>query len=82
MMELTDEIILKIDNLLNEWSLPALELGITAHNKEDIPVIYAKDPIFMEYYNGIKCGKTADEMREICLPKYIRRELKQLKITE
>ena len=82
MIELTDEIILKIEDLLNKWSLPALELGITAHNKEDIPVRYAEDPIFVEYYNGIKYGKTADEMREICLPKYIRRELKQLKIIE
>ena len=75
MIELTDEIILKIDDLLNNWSLPALELGITAHDKEDIPVKYAEDPIFVEYYNGIKYGKTADEMRDICLPKYIRREL-------
>ena len=75
MIELTDEIILRIDNLLNEWSLPALELGITAHNNEDIPVRYANDLIFVEYYNGIKCGKTADEMRDIYLPKYIRREL-------
>ena len=75
MIELTDEIILKIDDLLNKWSLPALELGITAHDKEDIPVKYAKDPIFVEYYNGIKCGKTANQMRNICLPKYICREL-------
>ena len=78
MIQLTDEIILKIDDLLNKWSLPALELGITAHDKEDIPVRYIEDPIFVEYYNGIKCGKTADEMREICLPKYIRRELNKL----
>lgn len=75
MIELTDEIILKIDDLLNNWSLPALELGITAHDKEDIPVKYAEDPIFVEYYNGIKEGKTASQMREICLSKYIRREL-------
>ena len=75
MIELTDEIILKIDDLLNKWSLPALELGITAHDNEDIPVRYAEDPIFIEYYNGIKKGKTADQMREICMPKYIRREL-------
>lgn len=78
MIELTDEIILKIDDLLNNWSLPALELGITAHDKENIPVKYANDSIFIEYYNGIKCGKTADEMRDICLPKYIRRELNKL----
>ena len=75
MIELTDEIILKIDDLLNKWSLSALELGITAHDKEDIPVRYAEDSIFVEYYNGIKEGKTAFQMREICLPKYIRREL-------
>ena len=75
MIELTDEIILKIDDLLNKWSLPALELGITAHDKEDIPVRYAGDSIFIEYYNGIKEGKTSDEMRKICLPNYIRREL-------
>ena len=75
MIELTNKIILKIDDLLNEWSLPALELGITAHDKENIPVKYANDSIFIEYYNGIKYGKTANEMREIYLPKYIRREL-------
>ena len=75
MIELTDEIILKIDDLLNKWSLSALELGITAHDKEDIPVRYAKNPIFVEYYNGIKRGKTVSQMTEICLPKYIRREL-------
>ena len=78
MIELTDEIILKIDDLLNNWSLPALELGITAHDKENIPVRYSKDPIFVEYYNGIKEGKTASQMREICMPKYIRRELNKL----
>ena len=75
MIELTDEIILKIDNLLDKWSLPALELGITAHDKDDIPVRYAEDSIFVEYYHGIKEGKTASQMREICLPKYICREL-------
>ena len=42
MIELTDEIILKIDDLLNKWSLPALELGITAHDKEDIFYIINK----------------------------------------
>ena len=75
MIELTDEIILKIDDLLNKWSLPALELSITAHDKEDIPVKYVDDLIFVEYYNGIKKGKTADQMRNICLLKYIHREL-------
>ena len=31
-----------------------------------------------EYYNGIREGKTASQMREICMPKYIRRELNKL----
>lgn len=74
-MELTDEIILKIDNLLNDWALLAIEITILAINEEDILKRYINDDILIEYYNGIKEGKTADQMREICLPKYIRREL-------
>lgn len=75
MIELTDEIILKIDDLTGEFCIPALALGMAAHEKEEIPNKYANDNIFIEYYNGIKEGKTAHQMRDICLPKYIRREL-------
>ena len=46
-----------------------------AHNKEKIPNQYINDDILIEYYNGIKDGKDSLKMREICLPKYIRREL-------
>ena len=75
MIELTDEIILKIDNLLDAWSLPAIEIGIAVHKGKEIPNKYANNDIFIEYYNGIKDGKSLSQMRVICLPKYIRREL-------
>ena len=82
MIELTDEIILKIDNLLDDWASLAVKLGRIAHTKEKIPTRYANDDILVEYFNGIKDGKTVYQMREIYLPKYIRKELKQLKITK
>ena len=75
MIELTDEIILKIDNLLFDFDILTLEVNRTAHNKENIPKACANDSIFIEYYNGIKDSKSFSKMREICLPKYIRREL-------
>lgn len=75
MIELTDEIILKIDDLLFDWASLAVILGRMAHIEDKIPNQYANDNILVEYYNGIKNGKRSDEMREICLPKYIRREL-------
>ena len=75
MIELTNEIILKIDDLLDDWAFLAVKLGRIAHTEEKIPNRYANDNILVEYYNGIKEGKTASQMREICLPKYIRREL-------
>ena len=75
MIELTDEIILKIDDLTVEFCIPALALGMAVHEKEEIPNKYANDDIFIEYYNGIKEGKTADQMRKVCFPKYVRREL-------
>ena len=74
-MKLTDEIILKIDDLLNDWALLAIEITILAINREDLFKRYINDDIFIEYYNGIKEGRTADQMRKIYLPKYIRREL-------
>ncbi len=75
MIELTDEIILKIDNLLFDWASLAVRLSRMAHTEEKIPNQYANDNILVEYYNGIKDGKRSDEMRKICMPKYIRREL-------
>ena len=75
MIELTDEIILKIDDLLDDWVSLAVKLDRIAHTKEKIPNRYANDNILVEYFNGIKEGKKSKEMREICLPKYIRREL-------
>ena len=75
MIELTDEIILKIDNLLFDWASLAVRLARMAYTEEKIPNQYANDNILVEYYNGIKNGKGSLEMREICMPKYIRREL-------
>ena len=75
MIDLTDEIILKIDDLLDDWASLAVKLGRIAHTEEKIPQQYVNDDIFVEYYNGMKEGKTAHQMREICMPKYIRREL-------
>ena len=75
MIELTDEIILKIDDLLYDWASLAVILGQMAHTEEQIPNQYANDNILVEYYNGIKDGKGSLEMRELCMPKYIRREL-------
>ena len=74
-MELTDEIIFKIDDLLFDWAFLAITLGRMAYNKEKIPNQYINDDILIEYYNGIKDGKDSLKMREIYLPKYIRREL-------
>ena len=75
MIELTNKIILKIDDLLDDWAFPAVEIGLAACDKKEMPKKYINDDIFVEYYNGIKEGKTASQMRDICLPKYICREL-------
>ena len=74
-MELTDEIILKIDDLLFDWAFLAVYLERIINTENEIPNQYANDDILLEYYNGIKDGKSSSQMREICLPKYIRREL-------
>ena len=75
MTELTDEIILKIDDLLDDQTSLTVHLKLEAHREMDIPSKYVNDDILVEYYNGIKEGKKSKEMREICLSKYIRREL-------
>ena len=75
MIELTDEIILKIDDLLDDWASLTIKLRLSVHQEKKIPKEYVNDDIFVEYYNGMKEGKTASQMREICMPKYIRREL-------
>ena len=75
MIELTDEIILKIDDLLDDWASLTIKLRLSVHQEKKIPKEYINDGIFVEYYNGMKEGKTAHQMREICMPKYIRREL-------
>ena len=74
-MELTDEIILKIDDLLFDWAFLAVYLERIVQTEDKIPNQYANDDIILEYYNGIKDGKDSLKMREICLPKYILREL-------
>ena len=74
-MELTDEIILKIDDLLFDWAFLAVYLDKIVNTENKISDQYANDDILVEYYNGIKDGKSSSQMREICLPKYIRREL-------
>lgn len=74
-MELTDEIILKIDDLLFDWAFLAIYLDQIVKTENKISNQYANDDILIEYYNGIKDGKSSSQMREICLPKYIRREL-------
>lgn len=74
-MELTDEIILKIDDLLFDWAFLAVYLDRIVNTENKISDQYANDDILVEYYNGIKDGKSSSQMREICLPKYIRREL-------
>ena len=74
-MELTDEIIVKICEIRDDLGLIEYEIGMAALDGEDIPKRYINDDILIEYYNGIKEGKTSSQMREICLPKYIRREL-------
>lgn len=74
-MELTDEIIFKIDDLLFDWAFLAVYLERIVQNEDKISNQYANDDILIEYYNGIKDGKSSSQMREICLPKYIRREL-------
>ena len=77
-MELSDEIILKIDDLMEDFCIPALSIGLAANEGEEIPNEYANDDILVEYYNGIKTGKGAHIMRTICLPKYIRRGLNKI----
>lgn len=74
-MELTNEIILKIDDLLFDWAFLVVYLERIVKTKDKISDQYANDDILVEYYNGIKDGKSSSQMREICLPKYIRREL-------
>lgn len=74
-MELTDEMILKIDDLLFDWAFLAVYLDQIVNTENKISNQYANDDILLEYYNGIKDGKSSSQMREICLPKYIRREL-------
>ena len=77
-MELSDEIILKIDDFMEDFCTQALSIGLAAHKGEEIPKKYANDDILVEYYNGIKSGKGAYIMRKICLPKYIRRGLSKI----
>lgn len=74
-MELTDEIIFKIDDLLFDWAFLAVYLERIVQTEDKISNQYINDDILVEYYNGIKDGKSSSQMREICLPKYIRREL-------
>lgn len=74
-MELTDEIIIKICEIRDDLGLIEYEIGMAAIDGKDIPKRYIDDDILIEYYYGIKYGKTPSQMREICLPKYIRREL-------
>ena len=77
-MELTDNLINQIYGLIANVSLPLFDIDKAALCEEDLPEVYANDDILVEYYNGLKEGKTLEEMRKICVPKYIRRELNNI----
>lgn len=82
MIEISDEIILKINNLLNDWAFKSVEIVITVRQEKEMPDKYADDDILVEYYNGLKEGKDFPNLRKTCELKYVRRGLKQLQITE
>lgn len=77
-MELSDKLLNQIDSVIRKSALPLLDISKAVFCGEDLPEVYVNDDILVEYYNGIKEGKTPEEMREICLPKYIRRELNNI----
>ena len=82
MIEIDDEIILKINDLLNDWAFKSVEIVIAIRQEKEMPDKYADDDILVEYYNGLKEGKDFPNFRKNCELKYVRRGLKQLQITE
>lgn len=82
MIEISDEIILKINDLLNDWAFKSVEIVIAIRQEKEMPDKYADDDILVEYYNGLKEGKDFPNLRKNCELKYVRRGLKQLQITE
>ena len=82
MIEINDEIILKINDLLNDWAFKAMEISVAVLQEKEMPDKYVDDDILVEYYNGLKEGKDFPNLRKNCELKYVRRGLKQLKITE
>ena len=75
MIEINDEIILKINDLLNDWAFKSVEIVIAIRQEKEIPDKYADDDILVEYYNGLKKRKDFPELRKNCELKYVRREL-------
>ena len=82
MIEISDEIILKINDLLNDWAFKSVEIVIAIRQEKEMPDKYADDDILVEYYNGLKECKDFSDLRKKCELKYVRRGLKQLQITE
>ena len=54
MIEISDEIILKINDLLNDWAFKSVEIVIAIRQEKEMPDKYADDDILVEYYNGLK----------------------------
>ena len=80
MIEISDEIILKINDLLNDWAFKSVEIVIAIRQEKEMPDKYADDDILVEYYNGLKEGKDFPNLRKNCELKYVRRGLKQLEM--
>ena len=80
MIEISDEIILKINVLLNDWAFKSVEIVISVRQEKEMPDKYADDDILVEYYNGLKEGKDFPNLRKNCELKYVRRGLQQAKI--
>lgn len=72
---LTDESILKIDSIIDEYAVAAVTCGFAAHKKEPMPKKYADEELMVDYYNDIINGKHADDLRHIYLPKFVRKHL-------
>lgn len=80
MIEISDEIILKINDLLNDWVFKSVEIVIAIRQGKEIPDKYADDDVLVEYYNGLKECEDFANLRKNCELKYVRRGLQQLEI--
>lgn len=74
-MNYSNEEISKIDALITAFGCNAAKANVRARTDEPLPLEMQQAPLWVEYYNAIKAGSNAPELRQTFLTRFVRENI-------